>query len=63
MTRRHIDIVGAWSVDRFGRSRQDLVGLLGELKGAGADLYLDRQAVDTTTPAGHASASETAAPP
>jgi DNA invertase Pin-like site-specific DNA recombinase len=54
VTRRHIDIVGAWSVDRFGRSRQDLVGLLGELKGAGADLYFDRQAVDTTTPAGRA---------
>jgi hypothetical protein len=32
--------VAAWSVDRLGRSLQDLVGLLGELNGAGCDLYL-----------------------
>jgi hypothetical protein len=30
------------------------VGFLGELKGAGVDLYLDRQGVDTSTPAGKA---------
>jgi DNA invertase Pin-like site-specific DNA recombinase len=53
-TRRQIDVVAAWSVDRLGRSLQDLVGFLGELSGAGCDLYLDRQAVDTTTPAGRA---------
>jgi DNA invertase Pin-like site-specific DNA recombinase len=54
VVRRKIDIVAAWSVDRLGRSLQDLVGFLSELKGAGVDLYLDRQAVDTTTPAGKA---------
>jgi DNA invertase Pin-like site-specific DNA recombinase len=54
VVRRKVDIVAAWSVDRLGRSLQDLVGFLGELKGAGVDLYLDRQAVDTTTPAGKA---------
>jgi DNA invertase Pin-like site-specific DNA recombinase len=54
VVRREIDLVAAWSVDRLGRSLQDLVGFLGELKGAGVDLYLDRQAVDTTTPAGKA---------
>jgi DNA invertase Pin-like site-specific DNA recombinase len=54
VVRRKIDVVAAWSVDRLGRSLQDLVGFLGELKGAGVDLYLDRQAVDTTTPAGKA---------
>jgi len=43
-----------WSVDRLGRSLQDLVGFLGELNGVGCDLYLERQAVDTTTPAGRA---------
>jgi DNA invertase Pin-like site-specific DNA recombinase len=52
VTRRKIDVVAAWSVDRLGRSLQDLVGFLGELNGAGCDLYLERQAVDTTTPAG-----------
>jgi DNA invertase Pin-like site-specific DNA recombinase len=45
---------GAWSVDRLGRSLQDLVGFLGEVHGAGVDLYLDRQGVDTSTPAGKA---------
>jgi DNA invertase Pin-like site-specific DNA recombinase len=54
VTRGKIDVVAAWSVDRLGRSLQDLVGFLGELNGAGCDLYLERQAVDTTTPAGRA---------
>jgi hypothetical protein len=35
-------------------SLQDLVGFLGELNSVGCDLYLDKQAVDTTTPAGRA---------
>jgi DNA invertase Pin-like site-specific DNA recombinase len=46
--------VAAWSVDRLGRSLQDLVAFLGELHGARVDLYLDRQGVDTSTPAGKA---------
>ena len=54
VTRRKIDVVAAWSVDRLGRSLQDLVGFLGELNAVGCDLYLERQAVDTTTPAGRA---------
>jgi DNA invertase Pin-like site-specific DNA recombinase len=54
VTRRKIDVVAAWSADQLGRSLQDLVGFLGELNGAGCDLYLERQAVDTTTPAGRA---------
>src|SRR5215472_1833352 len=54
VTRRKIDIVAAWSVDRLGRSLQDLFGFLGELNAVGCDLYLERQAVDTTTPAGRA---------
>jgi DNA invertase Pin-like site-specific DNA recombinase len=53
-TRRKIDVVVAWSVDRLGRSLQDLVGFLSELNSVGCDLYLEQQAVDTTTPAGRA---------
>ena len=49
-TRRKIDVVVAWSVDRLGRSLQDLVGFLSELNSVGCDLYLEQQAVDTTTP-------------
>jgi DNA invertase Pin-like site-specific DNA recombinase len=54
MTRCKFDIVATWSVDRLGRSLHDLVGFLAELQGAGRDLYLHQQAVDTTTPAGRA---------
>lgn len=54
VTQRKVDIVAAWSVDRLGRSVQHLVETLGDLKAAGADLYLHKQALDTTTPAGRA---------
>jgi DNA invertase Pin-like site-specific DNA recombinase len=53
-TKRRIDLVMAWSVDRLGRSLQDLVGFLGELHATGVDLYLHQQGVDTRTPAGKA---------
>ncbi len=52
--RREFELVAAWSVDRLGRSLQDLVGFLTELHGAGVDLYLHQQALDTTTPGGKA---------
>jgi len=54
IARHEFDIVAAWSVDRLGRSLQDLVAFLGEVHGAGVDLYLDRQGLDTSTPAGKA---------
>ena len=53
-TRREIDIVMAWSVDRLGRSLQDLVVFLSEIHAAGVDLFLHQQGLDTTTPAGKA---------
>jgi DNA invertase Pin-like site-specific DNA recombinase len=53
-TRRKLDVVMAWSVDRLGRSLQDLVALLSELHALGIDLFLHQQGVDTTTPAGKA---------
>jgi DNA invertase Pin-like site-specific DNA recombinase len=52
--RRKFDMIAAWSVDRLGRSLQDLVAFLGELKGAGVDLLLHQQALDTSTPSGRA---------
>ena len=48
------DILAAWSVDRLGRSLQDLIGFLSELHGTGRDLYLHQQAIDTSTPSGKA---------
>ena len=53
-TRRKFDVVMSWSVDRLGRSLQDLVGFLSELHAVGVDLYLHQQGIDTTTPAGKA---------
>lgn len=52
--RRRFDVVMAWSVDRLGRSLQDLVTFLSELHGMGVDLFLHQQGIDTTTPAGKA---------
>ena len=52
--RREFDMVAAWSVDRLGRSLQDLICTLAELQALGVGLYLHQQAVDTTTPAGRA---------
>jgi len=52
--RREFDLIAAWSVDRLGRSLQDLVTFLGELHGKHVDLYLHQQGLDTTTPAGKA---------
>ncbi|MEE4211686.1 MAG: recombinase family protein [Parvularcula sp.] len=51
---REFDIVLAWSVDRLGRSVQDLVGLLAELHALKIDLVLPQQGLDTTTPGGKA---------
>jgi DNA invertase Pin-like site-specific DNA recombinase len=53
-TARKINMIAAWSVDRLGRSLQDLVGFLGELQAVGCNLYLHQQALDTTTPSGRA---------
>ena len=52
--RREFDVVMAWSVDRLGRSLQDLVGFLSELHAVKIDLFLHQQGLDTTTPAGKA---------
>ena len=53
-SRRQFDVVIARSVDRLGRSLQDLVTFLGELHALGIDLFLHQQGLDTTTPAGKA---------
>ncbi len=52
--RGRFDMIAAWSVDRLGRSLQDLVGFLSELRALKVDLYLHKQALDTSTPSGRA---------
>ena len=54
IARREFDQVSAWSVDRLGRSLQELVSFLGELHAKNVDLYLHQQGLDTATPAGRA---------
>jgi DNA invertase Pin-like site-specific DNA recombinase len=44
----------AWSVDRRGRSLQDLIGFLSELHALDINLFLHQQGLDTTTPGGKA---------
>src|SRR6201993_4041639 len=51
-TRRRFDLVMAWSVDRLGRSLQDLVAFLSDLHALNIDLFLHQQGLDTTTPSG-----------
>ena len=53
-TRGRFDVIAAWSVDRLGRSLQDLVAMLADIHAADCDLYLHQQAVDTSTPSGRA---------
>jgi DNA invertase Pin-like site-specific DNA recombinase len=53
-TKRQFDVVMAWSVDRLGRSLQDLVAFLSELHALRIDLFLHQQGIDTTTPGGKA---------
>jgi DNA invertase Pin-like site-specific DNA recombinase len=54
IARREFDEVAAWSVDRLGRSLQELVTFLGELRAKGIDLYLHQEGLDTGTPSGKA---------
>jgi DNA invertase Pin-like site-specific DNA recombinase len=51
-SRRKIDIVMAWASDRLGRSLIDLLDTIQHLEACGVDLYLDQQAIETTTPMG-----------
>ena len=50
--RGKFDVVMAWAIDRIGRSLVDLLNTIESLKACGVDLYLDQQAIDTTTPSG-----------
>jgi DNA invertase Pin-like site-specific DNA recombinase len=54
VARKEIDLVATWSVDRLGRSLQDLVHVLQEMHAKEVDLYLHQQGIDTTTPSGKA---------
>jgi DNA invertase Pin-like site-specific DNA recombinase len=52
--RKDFDLVAACSVERLGRSLPDLVAILARLRAKGVGLYLHREGLDATTPAGAA---------
>jgi DNA invertase Pin-like site-specific DNA recombinase len=52
--RRAFDLVLCWSVDRLGRSLQDLIAFLSEIHALHIDLYLHQQGLDTQSPSGKA---------
>ena len=52
--RRKFDVVMAWDVSRLGRSLRDLVDMFETLRALKVDLFLEQQALDTSTPAGRA---------
>ena len=47
--RRRFDMVMCWSIDRLGRSLQNLVEILNELQSLKIDLYFQQQGMDTST--------------
>lgn len=53
-TRGKLDMVATWSVDRMGRSLQDLLGVLQHLETTGVGLFIHQQDLDTSTPSGKA---------
>jgi DNA invertase Pin-like site-specific DNA recombinase len=50
--RRRFDVVMVWAIDRLGRSLVDLLDTIKHLEACGVDLFIDQQAMDTTTPTG-----------
>jgi len=52
VARKEFDLIAAWSVCRLGRSLSDLVNFLNDINNRGVDLYLHKQGLDTSTPAG-----------
>lgn len=52
--RRRFDMVMVWSIDRLSRNLHDLLDFVAELQALRIDLYVLRQSIDTSTPAGRA---------
>ena len=50
--KKDYDTILVWSVDRLGRSLQDLVSFLNEIHSVGCDLYIHQSGLDTSTPTG-----------
>ena len=53
-TRRKFDLIAVSAVDRLGRSMSDLLSILGDIHAAGVDIFIRKEALDTTSPTGRA---------
>jgi DNA invertase Pin-like site-specific DNA recombinase len=52
VNRKKFDGILVWSIDRLGRSLQDLVSFLNDVQSKNIDLYIHQQGLDTSTPTG-----------
>ena len=52
VTKREVQVILIWAIDRLGRSLTDLVATMDTINSAGADLYIHTQGIDTSLPAG-----------
>lgn len=52
ITRREFDGILVWDVSRLGRSLQDLISVLGDIRSKSIDLYIHKQGLDTSTASG-----------
>ena len=50
--RKDYNTILVWSVDRLGRSLQDLVSFLNEIHSVDCDLYIHQSGIDSSTPSG-----------
>ena len=50
--KKDFDTILVWSVDRLGRSLQDLLSFLNEVHSVDCDLYIHQSGIDTSTPTG-----------
>jgi DNA invertase Pin-like site-specific DNA recombinase len=51
-TRKKFDVVVVWAIDRLGRSLSDLISTITTLREADVDLFIYKQAMDTSTASG-----------
>lgn len=50
--RKEFDMVAIWSIDRLARSTVDLFHMMLDLRDKNIELYVHKQAIDTSTPSG-----------
>jgi DNA invertase Pin-like site-specific DNA recombinase len=50
--RKKFDGIMVWSIDRIGRSLQDLISFLDDVQSKDIDLYIHQQGLDSSTPTG-----------